>query len=104
MAVRLHVANNGMTILNGAISAAATSVVVADVSTFPAAPFRVTVDAEILEVSALNAGTRTFTVVRAQEGTTAATHNSGAAVENRWTAGTYQELVDAINQARTYAP
>lgn len=104
MAVRLNVANNGMTTLSGVITASAVNVAVLDVSTFPAAPFRITIDAEIMEVSVVNAATKTFTVIRAQEGSTAATHNSGAAVENRWTAGTYDELVAAINQARTYAP
>lgn len=104
MAVRLNVANNAATTLNGALTSAATSFVVVDVSLFPAAPFRITVDAEVMEVSAVNATTKTFTVLRAQEGTTAATHNTGAVVENRWTAGTYNELVAAINEARTYAP
>lgn len=105
MAVRLNVANNAQTTLTGAISAAATSFVVADVSLFPASPFRITIDAEVMEVGTVNAVTKTFSdVIRALEGTAAATHNMGAAVENRWTAGTYNELVAAINEARTYAP
>lgn len=104
MAVRLNVANNASTTLSGGITSVATSLVVADASLFPAVPFRITIDAEIMEVSAVNTGTKTFTIVRAQEGTTAAAHVDLASVENRWTKGTYDELVAAINQARTYAP
>jgi hypothetical protein len=104
MAVRLNVANNAQTTLNGTITSAQTTITVADVSLFPTAPFRITVDAEIMEVSSVNAGAKQFTVLRAQEGTAAAVHNSGVFVENRWTKGTYDELVAAINEARTYAP
>lgn len=105
MTVRLNVANNAQTTLNGAITSSATSFIVVDASLFPAAPFRVTVDAEIMEVGAVDTGTKTFSsVLRGQEGTTATTHNSGSYVENRWTKGTYDELVAAINEARTYAP
>ena len=38
----------------------------------------------------------TFKVDRAQEGTTAQSHEAGSLVENNFTAGTYQALVDEI--------
>lgn len=104
MAVRLNVSNNGQTTLVNAITASQTSIQVVDVSTFPAAPFIITIDAEFMEVSAVDAVQKLFTVIRAREGSTAATHTAGTFVENRWTAGTYGELVAAINQARQYAP
>lgn len=105
MAVRLNVSNNGQTTLVSAMTLAATSFTVTDTSTFPPVPFRITIDAEIMEVGTVNATTKVFSnVLRAQEGTTAATHNAGSVIENRWTAGTYNELVAAINEARTYAP
>jgi len=102
MIPRLNVANNAQTTLNGAVTNSATTITVTDVSLFPAVPFRITVDAEIMEVSAVNVSSKQFTVLRAQEGTVAATHNSGAFVENRWTKGTYDELVQSIKDATTY--
>lgn len=100
MSLRLNVANNASTTLSGGITSVATSLVVADASLFPAVPFRITIDAEIMEVSAVNTGTKTFTIVRAQEGTTAAAHNNLASVENRWTKGTYDEISSTLNVSR----
>lgn len=93
---RLKSANNAQTTLSAAITSTTTSFTVADASLFPAAPFKITVDAEIMEVGVINTSTKTFSsVLRGQEGSVAAAHNSGASVENRFTAGSYDELLDA---------
>ncbi len=93
---RLKAANNAITTLVSGIDAVVTSFTVTDASKFPEAPFRITIDAEIMEVGAIDKGNNIFSnVQRGLEGTTAASHNAGATIENRWTAGTYDELVDA---------
>jgi hypothetical protein len=92
---RLQSANNAQTTLNVNITSATTSFTVVNSTLFPNAPFRITIDAEIMEVTAINKTTHTFTVTRGQEGTVAAAHSTGATVENRWTAGTHGELADA---------
>lgn len=90
---RLKAANFATTTLVSSIDALATSFVVADASKFPDAPFRITIDAEIMEVGVIDRTNNLFSSVqRGLEGTTAASHNAGAVVENRWTAGTYAEL------------
>lgn len=66
------------TLLSASLSSTATSASVASVAGFPAAPYYVTVDSEILKVTKV-VGT-TLTVSRAQGGSTAAAHNSGALV------------------------
>jgi len=92
---RLKAANNAKTTLAAAIDAVQTSFTVTDASLFPDPPFRITVDAEIMEVGAIDRTTGTFSnVTRGVEGTTAAPHAAGASVENRFTAGTFGELVD----------
>jgi type II secretory pathway pseudopilin PulG len=73
-------ASTASTTVSGSVSASATSLSVASAAAFPAtAEFRVKVDSEIMVVTA-GAGTTTWTVTRAADGTTAATHNAGAAV------------------------
>jgi hypothetical protein len=77
--------NNASTTLNGAINNAVTSLVVTSAATFPTAGnFRIRIDDEIMLVTAVS-GT-TFTVTRAQEGTAAASHSSGATVREVLTA------------------
>lgn len=94
---RLKSANNASTTLNGSLAINTTSFSVFNASLFPAAPFRITVDAEIMEVGTNDIVGNTFSsVVRGVEGTTAATHSTGATVENRLTSGTYNEL--AVDQ------
>jgi hypothetical protein len=68
------------TTLNGAINSAVTSLVVASSTGFPASPtpFFVQIASEILKVTAIS-GT-TWTVVRGQCGTTAASQSNGAAI------------------------
>jgi hypothetical protein len=62
----------------GGINSSATSVAVADATVFGTAPFKVIVDAEILNVTAST--TNSLTVQRAQLNTTAAAHSAGATV------------------------
>lgn len=88
---RLSAANNAESILTNAVSESDTSITVDDASVFPVAPYRLTIEDEIIEVSAVSGNT--LTVIRGMEETTAVSHNAGAKVENRMTAGTYKELV-----------
>lgn len=95
---RLKAANNARTTLAAAIDAVQTSFTVTDASLFPDPPFRITVDAEIMEVGAIDRVTKTFSnVTRGVEGTAAAPHAAGASVENRFTAGTYDELATSAD-------
>jgi len=63
-------------------------------SLFPNAPFVITIDNEILRVTAKSGDT--FTVTRGYEGTTPASHSTGASVELRVTAGAISEIHTAI--------
>jgi hypothetical protein len=83
--------NAAATTLNGAINNSTTSVVVADASTFPSGGnFRIIVDNEIMKVTSRSSNT--LTVVRAQEGTAAASHSSGVPVNHIMTAGFLSEV------------
>jgi hypothetical protein len=90
---RLNAANNAQALLVGDITAAATSFYVDDASVFPAAPFLISIDDEIMKVGTV-LGNLLSDIDRAQEGTTAAAHASDSLVENRWTAGMYDVLSD----------
>lgn len=69
------------TTLNGSIDSSATTLMVTSLTGFPNSPeFRVKIDSEILLVTAIDTATLTFTVTRAQDGTTAASH-SGSQVQ-----------------------
>lgn len=97
--IELNVANNAYSKLQSAISASDTSITVEDASSFPDAPFLVflydSTNYEIMKVTAKNGNT--FSVQRAQEGTTARAWEQGTPVELRWTAGMYNEIKNAIN-------
>lgn len=68
-----QLATNPISTLNGAINNSVTSLTVTSGASFPATgTFRIRINDEIMKVTSV-AGT-TFTVVRAQEGTTAASH------------------------------
>jgi len=88
----LNVKNRASSTLAADITSTATSLSVAtgDGTKFPAAPFHITIENEILEVTAVSGDT--FTVTRAQEGTTAAAHTAGKAVELRITAKIIDDL------------
>lgn len=79
-------ANNANNSLNGAINNSVTSLDVNSASQFPSdGNFRIIIDSEILLVTAVS--TNTFTVIRGQEGTAAASHSDGASVVQILTAG-----------------
>jgi len=97
----VNASNNAVAKLSSNINSSQTSLTVDDASIFPDAPFLVTVNnnrhnMEIMRVT--NVGGNTLTVQRAQEGTTAQSHDAGSNVENNFTAGTYQALVDEIKK------
>jgi hypothetical protein len=82
-------ANNAQSNLNGSINSSTTSVAVNNAAAFPSTGnFRILVDSEIMLVTSVS--TNTFTVVRAQEGTTGAAHTSGAICTHVLTAGAMQ--------------
>ncbi|HSN30850.1 MAG TPA: neuraminidase-like domain-containing protein, partial [Kofleriaceae bacterium] len=69
------------TTLVGGIDDVQTTIVVASDAGYPTTPFYIHVGAEIMEVTvAAGAGNATWTVVRGQQGTTAASASSGATV------------------------
>jgi hypothetical protein len=91
-------ANNAVTSLSGAITAAATSLSVQPASGFPTqAPFRIVIDGELMMVTAVS-GTN-WTVNRGIENTTAAAHADGAAVVQVLTAGAVSNLSSSQNPA-----
>lgn len=63
----------------GLMTAAATTMYVDDYTEFPGSPFLIQLDSEILKVTA-GFGTTTWTVSRAQNGTTAAIHGTDTLV------------------------
>lgn len=93
----LNPKNNARSRLAASIGAADTTLTVStgDGAKFPNAPFVITVDNEIMRVTSKTGDT--FTVTRAVEGTTAASHSSGALVELRVTAGAITEIQTAVN-------
>lgn len=93
---RLQATNNGQTVLAETITDAQASFSVADASTFPdQGPFRIIIDAEVMEVGTINKVTNTFSdVQRGMEGSFAASHDEGTKVVHRFTAGAYEELAD----------
>lgn len=70
----------------------------ADMIRFPSTyPYRIVIDEEILEVTARNDVTNQLIVVRAKEGTQAASHLALALVSLRLTAEGIQRMYDAIH-------
>lgn len=92
-------ANSASSTLNGAIISSDTSLVVTAATSFPSIPqFRILIDSEIILVTAV-AGT-TFTISRAQEGTTAAGHSNGATITHILTAGALSQYRDDVQLAK----
>jgi len=97
--------NNASTTLNGAITSAATSIVVNDISEFPTLAsgdytYLTLANAtetkiEIIKVTAINTGTKTLTAARAQDNTTAQAFSTDDLCELRMTAAL---LNDAASQ------
>lgn len=84
-------ANDADTTLDGAIDGSQTTLDVTDPSRFPSVgQFRIVIDAEIMLVTSVSGST--FTVTRAQEGTTGASHVDLSGVSHRLTAGALQQF------------
>src|SRR5690625_3250993 len=92
----VNASNNAVAKLSSNINSSQTSLTVDDASIFPDAPFLITVNEEIMRVTSLSGNS--LTVQRGREGTSASSHNAGSNVENNFTAGTYQALVDEIKK------
>src|SRR5690625_1350955 len=97
----VNASNNAVAKLSSNINSSQTSLTVDDASIFPDAPFLVTVNnnrhnMEIMRVT--NVSRNTITVQRGREGTSASSHNAGSNVENNFTAGMYQTLVDEVDK------
>ncbi|MGB0358440.1 MAG: hypothetical protein ACPGC4_01220, partial [Litorivicinaceae bacterium] len=103
MAVKFS--NNARTNLSSAILSTATSITVNDATVFPTLGASdhtfVTIESldavptrEIVKVTAIDTSTDALTVVRGQDGTTAAAFSSGAKVELRLTAALLNAVVD----------
>lgn len=90
----MNFANGAVTTLSGNITAGAGNLTVADASRFPATPFHICIDSELMTVTANLGGL--FTVTRGIEGTTAAAHASGALVTNTVTAGDFAGFLSAL--------
>ena len=81
---------SGLTTTNG------TSMTVAAITGFPTVvPFRVYVDNELVKVTAVSGST--WTIARGQDGTTAATHGTGAPVT--YSTNQAQKVVGVVNAA-----
>ena len=91
MGHRLQAANNARTTLSGGISDSAVTLTLGSGSSFPTSNFRISVDAEIIEVGS-RSGNTCSGLLRGREGTIAAAHSDGAQVQVRFTAGHYDEL------------
>lgn len=83
--MRERYTNAADTQLDGSINNSTTTVVVDDASTFPTAAFRILVESEIMFCTSRSSNT--LTVVRAQEGTAAASHADNVPVTHLFTAG-----------------
>ena len=95
--------NNFATTLNGAIDNATTTVVVSSVAGAPSnGDFRVIVDNEIMLAQG-DLTTTSWTVVRAQEGTSAVAHSNGAQVKHELTAGMLQLFCTLLQEAADIA-
>lgn len=82
--------NAQTTTLNGSHNNSTTSIVVNDGSTFPSAYFRILVESEIMFCTSRSSDT--LTVIRGQEGTTAASHGNGVQCDHILTAGVLDAL------------
>lgn len=91
---RYNAANSWETFINEptGVSTVDTEITVSSVSGAPDVPFKLSVGAEIINVTSI-AGS-TLTVERGQEGTSAASHVNGEILENRFTAEVQNNLWD----------
>lgn len=76
-------ANGAKSFLTSPITTSGTYINVNSVVGFPVPPFKVVVNSEIIKVQSIDSTNNVFSLVsRAQEGTTAATHNIGSQIVN----------------------
>ena len=95
--MELTVKNMSRTLLTQDIGLTETSFEVADAGALPDPPFLITVEGEIMRVGSKDVSTNTLSnVLRGREGTSPAPHSSGTVVENRFTAGTYDEIKQTV--------
>lgn len=79
-----NLANDVQTLLDGAINNVVTAITTDGATGFPAANFRIRIDDEYMLVTSIGAGTN-WTVTRAQEGSTGASHADNAPVVHVYT-------------------
>lgn len=92
----LHAANNAETKLAEDVGKDVETITVDDANVLPDTPFLVTIgDTEIVKVT--NVDGDELMVERGQEDTDANSHDKGAQVENRWTAGMYEAIGKEID-------
>jgi len=96
--LRYHAANRFQTRLAASVDESQIYFDVESASGCPEVPFKLTVGTEIVDV--IGVVGNTFTVQRGAEGTTPQGHPEGALVQNRWTAGTYEDLWDDVDNLR----
>ena len=100
---RFNAANNWETTINmvGGLGGGEgdLTLTVADATGHPDVPFKITINNEICNVTAV--ATNDFTLERGQEGTTRAAHDSGAKVENLFTAETWSGLWDITGEIKS---
>jgi len=92
--MRLNAKNNAETKLVEPVSESDTSIVVEDASVLPEVPYRLSIGDEIVEVTGVDGNT--LTVDRAAEGTEAFSHDAGSVARNRFTAGMYDGIFEAM--------
>jgi len=94
--LRVYAENNAHSTLVGDLtnSSGDTSVEVASSAGFPQAPFVITINTEYMLVTEVNGSV--FTVERGYEGSPIASHSDGDAVQNRWTAKSFNDLWDEV--------
>ncbi len=97
------VSNNAVTTLLAGITDSELTVTVGSDVLFPVAPFFISIQNEILSVTA-RPSSNTFTVTRAAQSTSAAAHVLGVAVELRVTAGSVTAIHTAINTVENKVP
>jgi hypothetical protein len=89
------------TTLDGAINSAVTSLVVADATGYPAVPFAIRIDAGLATEEVILVGAKSSTtfssLTRGYDGTSAAAHTSGAAVEHVLVAADLEETNAHLN-------
>ncbi len=97
--------NDALSTLLSTINNSVTSLDVAsgEGANFPSTyPYHISIDSEIVEIT--NRSTDTFTIIRARQGTSAASHTAGAAVGLRITAKHLDDLTSIFtsNKAVTH--